>query len=198
MTTALLLSGGMDSTCIAYWKRPSLAITINYGQKAAAGEMRASTAICEALDIQHVVVEANISALGSGDMVGRAPSVSAPATEWWPYRNQFLITTAAMKCHAAGVSELMFGSLKSDGFHADGAPPFFMAINHLLELQEGTVAVTTPAIHLDAHELVQVSRTPIEILAWSHSCHVDDIACGFCRGCRKHFETMSIAFGHSY
>ncbi len=31
--TAILLSGGMDSIALAYWKRPELAITINYGQK---------------------------------------------------------------------------------------------------------------------------------------------------------------------
>ena len=41
MTAALLLSGGMDSVAIAYWKRPRYGITINYGQEPAEGEIRA-------------------------------------------------------------------------------------------------------------------------------------------------------------
>ena len=36
----MLLSGGMDSIAVAYWRRPSLAITIDYGQVPAAGELR--------------------------------------------------------------------------------------------------------------------------------------------------------------
>ena len=32
----LLLSGGMDSISIAWWKRPDVAISVDYGQRAAA------------------------------------------------------------------------------------------------------------------------------------------------------------------
>ena len=32
MKTALLLSGGMHSVAIAWWRRPNIAITIDYGQ----------------------------------------------------------------------------------------------------------------------------------------------------------------------
>ena len=198
MTRAALLSGGMDSTCIAYWKRPEYAITINYGQRPAAGEIRAATAVCKALQIKHVVIEVDISSLGSGDMAGLPPSSSAPASEWWPYRNQFLISIAAMKCHALGIKELMFGTLSSDGFHTDGTARFFESMNKLLDLQEGELKVTTPAIGLTAVQLIEASAIPIEILAWSHSCHVHDISCGFCRGCEKHFHAMGQAFGHAY
>ena len=40
MNTALLLSGGMDSIALAYWKRPDIALTIDYGQAAADAEER--------------------------------------------------------------------------------------------------------------------------------------------------------------
>lgn len=198
MSSAILLSGGMDSTCIAYWHRPNYAITVDYGQQPAVGEVRASHAICSALGIEHIVINANIAALGSGDMAGTEPSDAAPASEWWPYRNQFLITVAAMKCHSLGVSELMLGALKTDGFHVDSTPTFYSSLNALLQMQEGDLQITTPAIHLSAQELIEASGTPEEILAWSHSCHIHDIACGFCRGCQKHFETMGVAFGTPY
>ncbi len=196
--TALLLSGGMDSSAIAYWKKPSMAITIDYGQKPAPGEFRAASAICAALDIEHIKISADISSLGSGDLVGDTPAEGAPASEWWPYRNQFLISLAAMKCHHMGYSELMVGALQSDGFHADGTPEFIEQINALLSMQEGSLRVTAPAISLSATDLVRESGIPEQLLCWSHSCHVSEIACGFCRGCRKHFETMEACFGNAY
>lgn len=42
MTTALLLSGGMDSVSIAWWLRPDVALTIDYGQKPAEAEIDAA------------------------------------------------------------------------------------------------------------------------------------------------------------
>ena len=44
MKTALLLSGGMDSIAIAWWKRPDIALTLDYGQQAANAEIKAATA----------------------------------------------------------------------------------------------------------------------------------------------------------
>lgn len=52
MKTALLLSGGMDSLAIAWWKRPDIAITLDYGQEAADAEKRASAAVCAQLGIE--------------------------------------------------------------------------------------------------------------------------------------------------
>lgn len=198
LNRGLLLSGGMDSTAIAYWKRPELAITIDYGQRPAIGEIRAAKAVTDALDIKHVVVIANIADIGSGDLAGRNAIDLAPASEWWPYRNQFLLTVAAMKCITEGVSELMIGALQTDGFHADGTREFIDQFNGLLGLQEGNLIVTTPAIGLNAQELVTDSKIPEDILAWSHSCHVSDLACGFCRGCLKHYSTMDAVYGRPY
>lgn len=196
--SALLISGGMDSVCIAWWKRPSHGITIDYGQKPALGELRAASAVCNTLGIEHLVIRTDISALGSGDLAGNAPSVKAPASEWWPYRNQFLLSLAAMQCHQLDVNVLMIGALKTDGFHADGSVEFIEKMNDLFDLQEGVLKVEAPAITLTAGELVKVSKIPSELLSWSHSCHVSDVACGFCRGCQKHFETMESEFGTAY
>ena len=198
MTSALLLSGGMDSVAIAYWKRPKYGITVDYGQKPASGEVRAAVAVCAALNIQHKVIRADISALGSGDLSGKSPSRIAPAREWWPYRNQFLLTVAGMKCQLLGATEIMIGTLGTDNFHADGTCGFVRSMNALFEQQEGTLRVTAPAIELDAVELVRSSGIPFRLLAWSHSCHVAETACGYCRGCKKHYETMKECFDRAY
>lgn len=190
MTRALLLSGGMDSTCLAFWRRPKLAITIDYGHKAAEGEIRSATAICLSLDIEHRVIRCDLSALGSGDLAGVPADPKAPASEWWPYRNQMLVTLAAMECIKHNIAVLEIGALRTDGFHVDGRPEFIEALNSLLSMQEGGLRLEAPAAKYSAPELVRVSEIPMSILAWSHSCHVSDYACGYCRGCRKHYETM--------
>jgi len=148
MRTALLLSGGMDSIAIAYWKKPEVAITVAYGQCAAQAEVRAAGAVCEALGIEHHIIDADLRALGSGDMAGRAASELAPVSEWWPFRNQMLVTLAAMKAVALNVNTLLIGTLRTDGIHADGKPEFLAAMSAVLACQEGAIALAAPAIEL--------------------------------------------------
>jgi len=186
----LLLSGGMDSIAIAFWKRPKIAFTIDYGQKPAAGEVRAAQAVAHALHIEHHVISADLSALGSGDMAGTKALPVAPISEWWPFRNQMLITLAAMKAVSLGVTNLAIGTLKTDGKHADGRQSFIDNMNALLAVQEGQIALVAPAIDLTAAELVKRSGAPMDVLAWAHSCHVSDYACGICSGCHKHYLTL--------
>ena len=190
MKTALLLSGGMDSLCIAWWRRPDVAITIDYGQLPAQAEISAAGAICSALNIEHHVIRVDCRALGSGDMAGASADQHAPASDWWPYRNQLLATLAAMKAISLGVTHLLIGTVRSDGSHMDGTPEFVKALNRLVSMQEGAMNIEAPAIHLGTAELARLSGVPEELLAWAHSCHKANVACGNCRGCNKYFETL--------
>jgi len=189
MTTALLLSGGMDSVSIAWWLRPDVAFTIDYGQTPAEAEIVAAEQVARLLGIEHEVIRIDCSSLGSGDLAGTAPAAAAPVSEWWPFRNQFLLTVAGMAAVRCGVSRLLIGALATDGAHADGRPEFIELASKLMAMQEGRIVVEAPAIELDAVELVRRSGIDQGTLAWAHSCHVGNFACGRCRGCTKHFNT---------
>jgi 7-cyano-7-deazaguanine synthase len=178
----------MDSSALAWWLRPDIAITIDYGQLAAPAEIAASTSICQLLGLRHEIVHVDCRALGSGDMAGERPDAHAPASDWWPYRNQMLITFAGMKAIALGATQLWIGTVSSDGTHADGRGRFFELINELMAFQEGNLSVEAPAIGLSTVDLVRRSGIPASALAWSHSCHRANVACGQCRGCNKYFE----------
>jgi 7-cyano-7-deazaguanine synthase len=190
MKTALLLSGGMDSLSLAWWKRPDLAFTLDYGQLPAKAEIAASSALCKRLGILHHIIHIDCSSLGSGDMAGTSANQLAPASDWWPYRNQLLVTLTAMKAISFGVTHLWLGTVKSDGSHKDGTIEFVDAISHLMSCQEGGMVIEAPAIHLSTSDLVRLSGVPSEYLAWAHSCHKADVACGSCRGCNKYFEVF--------
>ena len=187
---ALLLSGGMDSIALAYWRRPRWGVTVDYGQRPAEAERIAAAQVCSELGIEHMFVRVDCSILGSGDLAGRAPLPHAPASDWWPYRNQLIATIAASVLAGHEVSTLLFGTVASDSVHADGTPNFVQKLSDLLALQEGGMRVEAPAIALSSSDLVRNSKIPVELLAWSHSCHVANLACGQCQGCKKHFVTM--------
>ena len=183
---AILLSGGMDSIALAYWLRPEVAITLDYGQRAAEAEITAATRVARILGMEHYVLRIDCSSLGSGDLVGSEPISDAPITEWWPYRNQMLVTLALMKAIQLGVGELMVGSVKTDAQHLDGTPELYEQLSKLVSMQEGEIKVTAPAIGLTTVELVQKAGIPDRILMYAHSCHTSNFPCGRCHGCNKY------------
>lgn len=185
----LLFSGGLDSCSLAANLRPDLCLTVDYGQRPAAGEIRASTAIASALELRHETLRVDLSALGSGDMAGRKASDLASAPEWWPYRNQMLISLAAMRHVADGLTEIVIGAVRTDT-HADGKAPFLDAIDRALAVQEGGVRVSAPARDTDPVELLKASGLPRELLSLTFSCHSGPYACGQCRGCSKRRATI--------
>lgn len=183
-----MLSGGMDSLSLAWWKKPDIAFTIDYGQLAAEAEITAAKAITNELEIPHHVIYLDCRTLGSGDMAGSKPSEKAPASDWWPYRNQLITTLTAMKAIGLGVTHLWFGTVNSDENHIDGTQDFFDAMNALMILQEGNIIIESPAIKLSTSELIKLSGIPASKLAWAHSCHKANVPCGDCRGCNKYFQ----------
>lgn len=192
MTSAILLSGGMDSTALAWWKRPQHAITINYGQRAARAEIEASRALANTLSMRHQIIELDCSQLGSGDLTGTRASALAPSSEWWPYRNQLLVTLAAMACVRAdaGVSELLVGCVASDAAHKDGSARFIELLNAVVSFQEGDLRVSAPASGMTTVDLIRRSRLPMSALRWAHSCHKSDVPCMNCRGCNKYCSVL--------
>jgi len=196
VSSALLLSGGMDSIAIAYWKRPTWAITIDYGQAAAASEISAAIKVCDELSIKHVLVSVDCRSLGSGDMVNAEPNEHAQKSDWWPYRNQLLVTLGCMRAIALGVNDLLLGTVRTDGSsHQDGTEQFVELLDNLVSSQEGAIRVVAPAIEYSTSELVLEANVPPEILAWAHSCHKSTVACGNCRGCNKYSETLEYLGG---
>lgn len=193
MSRVLLLSGGLDSTCIAAWQRPEHCLGVDYGQKAAAAEQRAATAIAAHLELPFTQIKVDASETGAG-LMARDPITTGKTPEWWPYRNQLLITVAAAWAVTRGYNEVLAGTVAGDGDrHADGRPEFYDAITGLLCLQEGGVTASAPAISLTTPELIATSGVDDATLGWTHSCHVSDYPCSQCPGCKKRAEALAKA-----
>lgn len=187
----LLFTGGLDSTALAWMLRPEKLLFLNYGQRSAKGEERAARAVATAvginLDIRHV----DLSAFGLGTMsASGAPLASiSKAPEFWPYRNQMLITLAAMTYAGDPMTEILVGTVVGDDVHPDGRKEFVSAVNTLVRQQSG-VRVVAPAIEMTTTQLVRKAAVPKSVLGWTFSCHTGEWACGSCRGCNKHRQVI--------
>ena len=191
---ALLLSGGIDSAALAYWKRPEILFTIDYGQAVAQAEINSARQIAQATGINHEVLTVRtVPVLGTGSLAKKPSLNFASSPEWWPYRNQWLITIAAMRGISIGVDDILVGSVASDKIHRDGTLVFYEHISGLLTCQEGNIRVSAPAIDLPSEELIRESKIPLSILGWTFSCHISCDPCGACRGCTKHLDVFEYA-----
>jgi 7-cyano-7-deazaguanine synthase len=184
----LLLSGGIESTCVAFWKRPDRCVTINYGQVCANTEIEASASISAQLRIPHTVLEAPLNSRFG--LLGGGCEENKKNPEFWPFRNQYLAIIAAMAFYHQDVREIWFGSVSTDIRFRDGSLKFFQHLDALFSWQEGHVRVKTPAIKLTAAQLVRKSKTPRRILGATFSCHRAELACGDCPGCLKHRQLL--------
>lgn len=192
----LLFSGGLDSSALAFWKRPDVCLTIDYGQRPARGEIAAAASICSELSLRHEILAVDLRDLGSGSMSGKEASELGNAEEWWPYRNQMLITLAGMRFVSKGLKEIMIGAVRTD-VHADGKSPFLRGMDRVMSVQEGSVRVSAPARPLHPLKLLLSSGFPPSLLGLTFSCHVMEYPCGRCRGCEKHIQTMAALKNHT-
>jgi 7-cyano-7-deazaguanine synthase len=200
----LLLSGGHDSIALAAWLRPDGCLTIDYGQRPVEGEMRASKAAADALGLPWHTFRVDLTQVGSGLLhndgtmtVGNFSTngkwvEGAPSPEWWPYRNQLLVSLAAAWALPRKYNELLVGSVAPDGTrHRDGTAGFYDRLDGLLAYQEGHLRVTAPAVGMTTVDLIEVSGVDDAVLGYAHSCHVATYPCAMCPGCRKHHDVIT-------
>ena len=187
----LLLSGGVDSVALAAWRRPALCLTIDYGQRAAPAEIQSSAQVCKSLGLRHDVLRAPVPSLGSGQMAGESSSPHSAHSEFWPFRNQYLITLASMVAIQQRCTAILIGTVVTDNRHHDGSQTFLNAMRETILQQEGSIELLAPAASLTSEQLVHASGIDHATLGWAHSCHTGTLACGACPGCFKHSQVMS-------
>ena len=189
----LLLSGGTDSACLAHVLRPNLCLTIDYGQKVASAEINSSRNICRSLNLKHCVVKINLRDFATGSMAGKKQALAGAANEWWPFRNQLIVTVGAMVAFKNSLTEVIIGTVRSDRRHKDGSAKFIRQMDQVLRQQEGAVRLLAPARKLYAEELYSAADPSLDLLGMTFSCHRSIYPCGQCDGCRKNEAVISFA-----
>jgi 7-cyano-7-deazaguanine synthase len=170
----VLLSGGVDSTaCIDFYMefgRPPYGLFIDYGQPAAAQEIRSATSVARHYSIPLKYLK----------LRGRKPKSAGLIAG----RNSFLICTALMECPLS-VSIIAMGIHSGTGY-ADCSESFLAHMQAAVDLLE------PPRVHLaapfitwtkaDIYAYCHQRRVPIEL---TYSCEQGGLRpCGQCLSCK--------------
>lgn len=215
--TVVLLSGGLDSAAnlamaVARGARPVLAITANYGQRAAPAELRAARALAKYYGVPHQAVDIRwLGALGGNALTQKGRAIPKPArgkldhlpaarktaaAVWVPNRNGVLIAVASAWAERLGASQVLVG------FNAEEAVTFPDNSGEFLNRSTRALALSTRngvRVHcyttrLNKTQMVRelgklAQRFPRE-LVWS--CYENGRRpCGRCESCLRLVRAFS-------
>ncbi len=209
----VLLSGGLDSLVTAAWAArycdEALALTFDYGQRAAAAEMRAARAIAQRLGIEWRKIELPwLGELGASALTDRTRQVPDTDTEgaeedrmravWVPNRNLVFIAIAGAFADALNYDAILLGLNRDEGtLFPDNTPQFAAACTAAL----GWSTLARPQVFgpLASLPKVEIVRLGVELgapleLVWScyHDGHGHCWQCDSCRRLREALETAGV------
>lgn len=209
----ILLSGGLDSVCsLAAIKddyEVEMALTFDYGQKAAEKEIKAAKNICDYYGIAHRVIplswleiitqtalvsNTDIPMLDESELDDISTTMKTMDSVWVPNRNGLFINIAASFADSFEYDVIVFGANKEEGAtFKDNTKDFVEAIN--LSLDNSTnypVEVIAPLIELDKNSIVKLAIEKDVPLKFVRSCYLDeDKQCGLCESCVRLKRALS-------
>lgn len=170
-----ILSGGLDSTVAtalaAGRYKVELALTFDYGQRAAKREIAAARAFCRKFKIGHRVIglpwlkkatrtalvdkKRRIPVVNLKDIEGRAAARAAAV--WVPNRNGLFISVAAALAEAHGFDAVIAGfNVEEAGSFPDNSIDFIRAANNSLKFSTlNCVRLVCPVAKMEKKEILQ-------------------------------------------
>ena len=209
MKAACLVSGGMDSSTLAYYAKNEgydiLALHANYGQRTEAKERACAKKIAGLLGARDFTeidlgyfAQFRASSLTDREMeVDRfdPARIGVPNT-YVPFRNANLLSIATSYAEAKDADAIFIGvqALDYSGY-PDCRPDFIDAFRRVIELgtKETThIELKTPFIQMTKTEILKIGMDLHVPYEHTWSCYQNgDVACGTCGSC--HFRREAFA-----
>jgi len=207
MNAIALLSGGLDST-VATWLAARemtivLALTCDYGQRAAAPEITAAARIAAALGVPHQVIPLPWVKAVAHDALTDASralpeltpeeldtkaAVNSAAAVWVPNRNGLLLNIAGVFGEALHCEAIVVGFNAEEGTtFPDNTPAFMHAAERAFgfSTQKG-LRVVSPTVAMTKREIVQAGRESGAPLDFVWSCYeAGPTPCRKCESCLR-------------
>ncbi|HOJ34026.1 MAG TPA: 7-cyano-7-deazaguanine synthase QueC [Candidatus Hydrogenedentes bacterium] len=214
LPAVVLLSGGMDSSCLIHYvakrllRRPVYALSFFYRQRhrreleCAQYQANLVGASHQIVDIAFLgdLVKSGTSLVEQGTPVPDLTEVQVedrdqPPT-YVPNRNMILLSLAAAFAEAHGATEVYYGAQANDEYgYWDCTPAFLDAINRVLALNRRTpVRVCAPFVRMSKAESLRIG---LELgVDYSHtwSCYRGgEVPCGTCPTCVERHNAFAAA-----
>lgn len=195
MPAVVLLSGGLDSAVNLKQALDetgvALALTFDYGQRAAARELRTALEVCADLGAGHQLIKLPwLAKLAPPSVADPASDLSAATDQsvWVPARNAVFISIAASFAEALGCEAIVCGfNAEEAASFPDNSPEFVRRCDAMLALATRNAAkVISPTLELSKPEIVRLGAelgAPLH-LVWS--CYgAGPEHCWECPSCRR-------------
>lgn len=213
MDAVCLLSGGMDSTTLAYFAKNEgydlYALHLNYSQRTEAKERACAKKIARLLAVQEYI-EVDVGyfrQFGGSSLTDPKTPVEnfdpdrahLPNT-YVPFRNGNLLAIATSFAEARGADAIFIGvqALDYSGY-PDCRISFIDAFQQVIDLgtKEGTkIALRTPFINMTKTDILRLGMVLHVPYEHTWSCYRNpDVACGTCGSChfrREAFATVGL------
>ncbi len=196
----ILLSGGLDSLVSMGLCREkyniTLALTFDYGQKAASKEAEAAANICKYYNTEHKIINLDMlksvthTSLVSEEKIPQKDDLidgqSSMKSVWVPNRNGLFLNIAA--CYADGndYDYIIIGANKEEGeTFSDNTSEFIESVNNMFEFSTlKKPRVIAPLINYTKNDIVKHAlekKIPLEL---TRSCYLGrEKHCGECESC---------------
>lgn len=200
----LLLSGGLDSACMAWLERsfshgePFKAIFINYGQHNEEYERKAVKHLCDKLSIPLLELELPNLFKGISSSILTGSSKHTVEKDELPNRNATMIMIASAQMHSG--DSLYIGVHKTRAPYIDCSKSFTKALaNFLLKYTSNApIYLQTPYVGMSKERLlkhaVNSAGMGIEDVRATVSCY-EGIGCGKCPACIQRAKILKSTFG---
>lgn len=208
MKSIILLSGGLDSVVSLELLKEkyniSMALTFDYGQKAAVKETEASKKLADYYKIFHSIIKLEwLEEITTTSLVNdqldtpnlndkelddfNTASESAKKV-WVPNRNGLFLNIAASYSDSYNFTHIIFGANKEEGTtFPDNTQDFIDRVNEAFKYSTLTKPeVAAPLINFTKQEIVKLgfeNNVPFNLI---RSCyHSEEKHCGICESCKR-------------
>lgn len=208
MKAVCLLSGGMDSTTLAYVAKDMgydiLALHLNYGQLTEAKERACARTVADLLGAEEFL-EIDVgyfSQFGKSALTDPGIAVEdyseghagIPKT-YVPFRNANLLAMAVSFAESRDADAVFIGVQSSDySGYPDCREEFIQAFQRAVDLGTaagGTIKLMTPFVHMNKTEIVQKGLDLGVPYDQTWSCYTEnEVACGTCDSCHFRLEAF--------
>lgn len=196
----VILSGGMDSTTVAYKAKNEgydiVALHFNYGQRTQNKELQCFHAICDDLNIKNrYAIDLDFFKQIGSALVDKSIDIPTNGIEdgipvtYVPFRNGIFLSIASAIAEKENATKLMIGVVEEDSSgYPDCRENFINTMQKAINLgtkDETKIEIITPLIHLKKEDIVKEAIKEGVKLELTWSCYQnEDKACGVCDSCR--------------
>ncbi len=210
MTTAILLSGGMDSTTLLWWlksqdpDRRIHTISIDYGQRHRV-ELDCAADLAQGLAV-HKTISLDLATIGGSPLTD--PQLAVPTAEdkrqidtVVPFRNMLFVTLAAAYCETQDIFDLYLAPVKDDyPAYRDCRRPFYDSLEQSLRLgatRNTPFTLHTPFVDKWKSQVITLGLELDVPYADTHTCYEGlRPACGRCDACSERIAAFQANDAH--